>query len=503
MGLITSHLTKAEVQELLGVNSFGMWWLIREHETFPASDDHYDPGPFARFSDTPQEPMWQGTQLYRWAAHDPEFQQRGAVLLRPLADDLQPGKWLGYHDTPQGPSIDWHTSLGTIRIVHTTTLGAASAVASDLARSGNPDEVVTVCALWGDMGLSGPALVAADAAWPSIEYEVEWDIIAQLTGQDLPWWPTLLRLPDLIRQWKPGAPAVTAEVPDSDREKILRRAARNDAFDRVAKGALIDMANDIRNTRVSSVETDIEIFGRGRPGRGRSPIIIAARHDSDVHPIPTVENRKLLAAGWSRIAASTEPDAVAALGVARSRDPRLLPYGALTEVPAKPDTVVARWARRLVPCDPIAGHIELAGDRSVDAFFLDPVTGMPAVRTQGDKPRWFFFAPLRLPSGRGKLASAILYAGVWITTTDGQVHPAPCDPREHLWYGDGWGDRPTEAATVIHQLLDDLAADIDLSEHWNAPRGLTNLLNEKHRPGTELSRAALLHARMTPHKRAH
>jgi hypothetical protein len=101
---------------------------------------------------------------------------------------------------------------------------------------------------------------------------------------------------------------------------------------------------------------------------------------------------------------------------------------------------------------------------------------------------------------RGELSSVVLDSTVWIITSDGQVHPAPCDPREHLWFGPGYGDRPSEAATVAHQLLDDLAADIDLAEPWNAPRGLTDLLNEKHRQGTELSRAALLHARMTPPK---
>lgn len=87
---------------------------------------------------------------------------------------------------------------------------------------------------------------------------------------------------------------------------------------------------------------------------------------------------------------------------------------------------------------------------------------------------------------------------MWVTTSDGHLHPAPCTPSEHLWWGDGYGDRPSEAATVINALLDDLGATPNLREHWNAPKGLTALLNEDHKQGTELTRSTLLHARMTP-----
>ncbi|MEU8434733.1 hypothetical protein AB0F18_17790 [Streptomyces sp. NPDC029216] len=82
-------------------------------------------------------------------------------------------------------------------------------------------------------------------------------------------------------------------------------------------------------------------------------------------------------------------------------------------------------------------------------------------------------------------------------TSDGHVHPAPCTPTEHLWWGDGWGDRPSEAAAV-DALLGDLGVTVNLRERWKAPKGLTTLFNEEHKQGSELTRAALLHARMTP-----
>ncbi|MFD0351993.1 hypothetical protein ACFQ0M_49255 [Kitasatospora aburaviensis] len=56
---------------------------------------------------------------------------------------------------------------------------------------------------------------------------------------------------------------------------------------------------------------------------------------------------------------------------------------------------------------------------------------MPVVHTKDDDEnhaRWLFYAPLSLPADRGELASIVLYGPVWITTTDGFVHPAPASP---------------------------------------------------------------------------
>jgi hypothetical protein len=97
MGLSTSYLSKAEVQELLGVNSFGMWWLTRQHEGFPAPVERFDLGPSNK---APDGPVWDGTEMYWLAAGESEYQNRGAILLRPLSENLEPGGWLAYQDTP-------------------------------------------------------------------------------------------------------------------------------------------------------------------------------------------------------------------------------------------------------------------------------------------------------------------------------------------------------------------------------------------------------------------
>ncbi|MEV0041757.1 hypothetical protein [Streptomyces sp. NPDC050804] len=77
------------------------------------------------------------------------------------------------------------------------------------------------------------------------------------------------------------------------------------------------------------------------------------------------------------------------------------------------------------------------------------------------------------------------------------VHPAPRTPTEHLWWADGWDDRPSEAA-VVNALVSDFGSTVDLHEQWKASEGLTALFNEKHLQGAGLTRGALLQARITP-----
>ncbi|WP_438297251.1 hypothetical protein [Streptomyces sp. HUAS TT7] len=496
MGVSSSYLSSVEVQQMLGINTFGLWRLERKYDDFPQPIEPYDPLRHTKEADA----VWDATEVYRWAADTPEFAHRGAVLLRPRPEDLADGDWAGYTHTVRGPALDWHTVLGTVRIVYSDDRKAAAEVATDVAATGNPDGVITVCALYGDVGFTGPALIASDTAHPGIEYEAEWGDVAALAGQALPWWPDLLRLPRLIRTWQPGAPPAVAEVPPNSNEQILRRAARNEAFDAVSRAAATDMANHIRNDRINRAEHENEVFGTERFGAQPHPVVIAAEPDTTEHPLPCHGDRQAVRAGWHKLAVSNHPDAVAALEVAIGHDPELLPFGAVTEVPVQPGTVTERWARRLAPCDPTAAHAVLAHGDPVDAFFVDPLTDMPALRTVAvnGRPLWRFYAPLSLPAGSAELTTIVLQHTVWITTSDGQVHPAPCTQTEHLWWGDSRHDRPSEAATVADALLDDLGATASLHEHWKAPRGLIALFTEEHEQGAELTRSRLLLARMSP-----
>ncbi|MFF9034901.1 P-loop NTPase fold protein [Streptomyces sp. NPDC014892] len=485
------HLGRRELRQLLGHQAFTVRGLSRRYENFPQPDGRHGD------RDRPGSVLWRASEVYVWAAETPAFTHRGALLRRPLPGTPQPGHWHGGTRTPYGPAVDWVTDLGIIRIVHTTERGAASAVAASLSKERDTHGIVTVCSLYGDLGLTGPALWAADTAQPYIEYEADWGVVGTLAGQPLPWWPSLLRLPDLVTEWRPGAEPAVVRVPADEDETTLRRAARNTSLPAAARTALDDMANAMRNQRVDDVERTVRLYGRSEDAERT---VVAARPDVTDHPLPESEDRVLLSAGWRAVGDSYEPDAAAALQAARAYDPELLPYGAVTEV-ERPDPTVERWIERLVECDPTAAHVTLAHARGTqaEAFFVDPLTGMPALRTGGDaseRGRWRFYAPLSLPAS-GQLASVVLRDTAWITTDAGLVVPAPCTAPHHFWWGDGWGDRPTELAYVTSLLLDDLRAVPDFHEQWAAPRGLVTLFNEEHAPGTELSRATLLSARLT------
>ncbi|MFF7182955.1 hypothetical protein [Streptomyces sp. NPDC008121] len=499
MGVSRSYLSRAEVQKLLGVNAFGMWRLVRKYAMFPEPvENPYSP----RERPEPQE-VWDGAEVYSWAAETAEFTSRGAALLRPLPGSPAPARWLGYRDTLRGPALDWHTSIGVLRIVHCDDSRVATALATAIHASGNEEGVVSVCALYGDMGFHGPALVAADTAQPGIEYEVSWGDIAALAGQVLPWWPRLLRLPHAIRHWEPGAQAAVVSIPLSDQEIILHRAAASGVFDTIASAALRDMANSIHNDRVRETRREIEIFCKGREGEIPNPVIAGAVLDTSRHPLPREGERRVLKTGWRRLALHPHAHAVAALEVALDREPDLLPFGAVIEVPVESGTVSDRWACRLTECRPAAAHAVLAQNDKAEAYFTDPLTGMPVLRTHGADSRhvWRFYTPLSLPGGGAELASVVLHHTLWVTTSDGHVHPAPCTPTEYLWWGDSWGDRASEAAAVVDQILDRLSTTVTLHKHRNAPTGLTRLFSERHQQGTELTRATLLQARKAPRMR--
>ncbi|MEV6581983.1 hypothetical protein AB0M92_27890 [Streptomyces sp. NPDC051582] len=177
------------------------------------------------------------------------------------------------------------------------------------------------------------------------------------------------------------------------------------------------------------------------------------------------------------------------------------PLGAFTEVPERRGTVIERWTRRLAKSEPTPLHALLVMDGSpVDACFVDPLTGMPALRSPDGadgNPAWRLYAPLSLPADGEELASVTLYHTAWITTSRGRVYPAPCGSSEQLvWHR--WGGTPGRTAAVIDALLDDLGATVGSAGHHARTRGLSELLGRDHMYCAELGRDVLLEARRSP-----
>ncbi|WP_129291812.1 hypothetical protein [Streptomyces sp. N1] len=485
------------MEKLLQLDKGELDPLLENDEDFPqGSRDHH--GLFDQVLGKVPPVTWDGGSLYIWAARSSRFRDRGAVLLNPTlyTRTVTPGKWLGFQPTSQGPAMDWDTDLGVVRIIHTTHHGAASAMAEELAETPGAQGVITVCALFGDIGSSGPALIAADTAQPFLEYETQWGLLTRLVGQPLPWWPSALRRSDVISQWSPGAPVTHAEVLPDEKETSLRQAATVRWPDDAIKTALIDLANSLRNQDVDSLDHEIRIFAEHGGHPHGDPLLIAARHRTEGYPLPRTEDRDLLAAGWCAIASSQLFEAYEPIKIGMQYATDLLPYGPQTEVRLR-GPAARRWGQRLTACTPTAVHAVLAGDAQDVTFYTDRATGIPVVRKGSSRDgAWVFLAPLQLSDQGAPLESVILEDSVWIQTTDGRIHPGPCTARDHLWWGPGGGDRPTEAAWVISQLMDDISTRVSLANHWHhAPAGLTKLLNETRKYGTELPRAVLEHAR--------
>ncbi|MFE3717572.1 hypothetical protein [Streptomyces cyaneofuscatus] len=496
-GLRSALLLKHEVEKLLELGRGELDRLLEEDEGFPrGSQDHL--GRIDRALGKEPHWRWDGGLVYSWAARSSRFSKRGAVLLDPALETraVALGKWIGFQPTSQGPATDWETDLGVVRILHSTRRGAASAMAEELAEDTGAQSVTSVCALYGDIGISGPALVGADTAQPPLEYEVQWGMVTRLVGQPLPWWPSLLRRSDVISQWSPGAPITIAEIVPDEQEATLRQAASYWSVDSPARTALVDLANSLRNRRIDSLNSEIRIFGDHDAYPYGDPLLIAARHRTEGYPLPRTDDRDVLSAGWRTIASSRLFEAYEPLGIGMYCEPDLLPFGPPTEVSARGSTA-RRWGQRLAPCDPTALHAVLADEAQDVSFYTDPTTRIPVVRKGSARQgTWAFLAPLRLPDQAAQLRSVILDDTVWVKTDDDRIYPGPCTPDEHLWWGPGGGDRPTEAAWVIAQLLDDISTEVSLADNWrHAPKGLTKLLNRAHEHGTELSRAELEQAR--------
>ncbi|WFB05590.1 hypothetical protein LRS74_00060 [Streptomyces sp. LX-29] len=311
MGVLHSvDLRKHEVEALLHLAQGELDHLLEEADDFPPGErEHLDA--FQRARGEKAHWRWDGSAVYVWAATHHRFCDHGAVLLNPAlkARTFAPGKWIGFQPTSQGPATDWETDLGVIRILHTTRRAAAAAMAEELSEVADAQGVVTVCSLFGDIGATGPALIAADTAQPQLEYEAQWGTVTKLVGQRLPWWPGLLRRADVISQWSPGAPVTIAELLPEEEETSLREAAGPWRSFPEVQTALTDLANSLHNQRVDSVNSDTRIFGEYGTSPDGAPLLIAAHHPTEGYPLPRTDDRDLLTRGCrlSRPASFSKP----------------------------------------------------------------------------------------------------------------------------------------------------------------------------------------------------
>jgi hypothetical protein len=79
-----------------------------------------------------------------------------------------------------------------------------------------------------DFGVYGPG-VRSMSRGRGEEDDLSWPELAQVLGQPVPYWPYLLRDPDLIEMWEPNAaPVIAPARTDLDTGPLLRMAAMFD-----------------------------------------------------------------------------------------------------------------------------------------------------------------------------------------------------------------------------------------------------------------------------------
>lgn len=109
-----------------------------------------------------------------------------------------------------------------------------------------------------DFSAIGPSVRGILPAVPGVEeYSLlDWQRVSAVVGCPMPYWPFTLRIPALIRAWKPGSPPVKAPAePDLDVLPLLRLAAAvqdNSPAQRV-------LVNLVRTTQHREARVPLEI----------------------------------------------------------------------------------------------------------------------------------------------------------------------------------------------------------------------------------------------------
>lgn len=442
---------------LLGVPARQLRKLIRGHR-FPEPEDR-DGGP-----------LWREDDVLRWAAQDPERAARIPLRFWPDADGPAPFDGATRFPNTHGPDdvvLTWATPAGRVGVLWE----AQRAGDRPMTQVHDEAEVAVLVRVDGDFGPRGPSLTTSHRARPGTgleEYDLGWPELARVLGQDVPFWPYLLRDPNLIAAWRPGAAAVTAPArTDLQTHPLLRMAAMFDAAHPTAK-TLVNLVQIDQRRATRSAHDDLRrIAERAQRlrGRGQHPGIVAAAEpltigdpdtDDDARDLDVTTQR----IGWRELLGRADTLSWACVEQVLLWDGgRHFAFTHPTEVDTTTDAA-REWIARLEPVDVLTAAfacLNTSGRGVTGRGMVDPLTDAPAVLLgDGEDGGAVTAVPQRLPA-TAELAAVILDRPIWIRTADGNLYPAPKDPT----YGLNWGysgGGPGALALLIHRLLDDITA---------------------------------------------
>ena len=484
------YLDLDECAGLLGLRSRQMKALTRDRDRgFPEPAGERD-GPF-----------WREDDVLRWiVAQDP---QRGAQVRLGLWPDARiPAEFAGAVRLPNRHGLDdvvlvWVTPAGRVGVLWRPQPPGYAALSP--AEVADEVDVVVLVLVENDFGPRGPSLLALHRARPDEQYLLGWPELARVLGQPLPYWPYLLRDPDLIAAWRPGAAVVTAPArTDLDTYPLLRMAALFDAdhAGHATARTLVHLVQVGQHRSARDADRDLQAVGERAArlaGRGQDPgIVVAAQPltignlDDDVADLDDDVQRN----GWAELLSRADTLSWQCVRQVLTWDGgRYFAFAHSTRV----DTTSAagrEWLDRLEPVEVRTAAFACMDDGDKGRAMRDPLTGAPVVLLDDGQvatavPQWL---PTISP-----LAEVILDEPIWIRVADGNLYPAPLDPT----YGVSWGyagGGPGALAMLIHRLLDDITAQAATSSR-GVPEGLDELTEHRWPRGTVLPRELLEAAR--------
>ncbi|MER8159971.1 MULTISPECIES: hypothetical protein [unclassified Streptomyces] len=367
----------------------------------------------------------------------------------------------------------WDTEFGRIVLAYPVRDGLGMVMPSASLLDELAGDAAALIVVEADYNMPhGPSLEAVDAAVPDMPYGTTWKLLERVLGHPAPYWHSAVRDPELMTEWKPGAPAV--QVPahlTPDPGPLLRLAAEEPdgshaaaAALHTARGAMWREASSALDQIAKYVDTSEDL----------ASIAVAARPLMPHPPEDIAE--EILRDGWRMILA--RPDILAArcarlgqvLGASRY-------FPGACEITVAPSSCAeaAQWASRLQP-SPRTALATYLGDTGEQQILIDPLTDMPAVRTRDGNIETL--APQRLPAISPLAALTIGNRAAWVRTEDGTVFLAPQVMKGgNYTYGYGGGG-PRALARLIDTLLDDITNPAPDHGGEQPPAGLAHATQE-------------------------
>jgi hypothetical protein len=370
-----------------------------------------------------------------------------------------------------------------------------------------PYRYSTIVAPQFQWDLWGPELLAIDIhrdSWTEA-YSPSWQQLAAILGTAVPFWYHLVRDPDTIKAWRPGALAaiVPAFDPELPTEPFTALAADEPDGSPVIPLCLW-LARTIRDRWTDKAW---EFFNQLReiPNDGTPRWTHAAFPLELQRPEAEPPKEEIRREGWWQIL--NRRDTLAgkvALLAEMWNGGRDWPAGGLAKVRPDKCPTAAMWAARLDPApkkSPTVLQQHLL--ESVDfqdrksELLQDPKTGLPAIYCENGRegkyvatldPRW-------LPTLAPLTSVTLSDNKVWIATEDKGLWLAPEDPGVGLNWG-YHGDGPRTLATLLDRLLDDITSPA-VDSYFRPPVGLFRLVRYAQSPAT-YTRQQLEEARKEP-----